>query len=182
MCRFSKTNSSSRQAARSLSPSPLRRRRRHRCSAAVPERISISVSGNIIKNVHSVTVPNTGGQHGVKTAVAAGIAAGDADKGLDVLSGNQRRRARLHGPLSGRTRDLSRICRHERAFLHRRARVWRQRRVGARRHGENHTNVVLVERDGEILQDTRTDDPSDGENALTEAPQRCRHHRIRRHC
>lgn len=34
-----------------------------------PERISISVSGNIIKNVHSVTVPNTGGQHGVKTAV-----------------------------------------------------------------------------------------------------------------
>lgn len=52
-----------------------------------PERISISVSGNIIKNVHSVTVPNTGGQHGVKTAVAAGIAAGDADKGLDVLSG-----------------------------------------------------------------------------------------------
>lgn len=52
-----------------------------------PERISISVSGNIIKNVHSVTVPNTGGQHGVKTAVAAGIATGDADKGLDVLSG-----------------------------------------------------------------------------------------------
>ena len=51
-----------------------------------PGRISISVSGNIIKNVHSVTVPNTGGQHGVKTAVAAGIAAGDADKGLDVLS------------------------------------------------------------------------------------------------
>ena len=33
---------------------------------------------------------------------------------------------------------------------------------------KNHTNVVLVERDGEILQDTRTEDPSDGENALTE--------------
>ena len=33
----------------------------------------ISVSGNIIKNVKSVTVPHTGGMKGIEAAAAAGI-------------------------------------------------------------------------------------------------------------
>ncbi len=50
-------------------------------------RVDVSVSGNIIKNVKSVMVPNTGGLRGIKAAVAAGIVAGDADRELEVLSG-----------------------------------------------------------------------------------------------
>lgn len=50
-----------------------------------PERVEISVSGNILKNVKSVIVPNTGGLKGVKAAAAAGIVAGRADKKLQVL-------------------------------------------------------------------------------------------------
>ena len=53
---------------------------------ARPEHIKIEVSGNIIKNVKSVIVPNTGGQKGIKAAAAAGIVAGDASLGLQVIS------------------------------------------------------------------------------------------------
>ena len=53
---------------------------------ALPERLKIEVSGNIMKNVKSVIVPNTGGRKGIKAAVAAGIVAGDADKVLQVIS------------------------------------------------------------------------------------------------
>ena len=133
-----------------------------------PERISISVSGNIIKNVHSVTVPNTGGQHGVKTAVAAGIAAGDADKGLDVLSGlNDDGRAYMARYLEEHEIRVEFADTSEPFYID--VRVFGDNGGSARVvMAKNHTNVVLVERDGEILQDTRTDDPSDGENALTE--------------
>lgn len=47
--------------------------------------VAVCVSGNIIKNVKSVMVPNTGGLRGIEAAAAAGIAAGDPDKELDVL-------------------------------------------------------------------------------------------------
>ena len=51
-----------------------------------PDKIRLFVSGNIIKNVKSVVVPNTGGQHGMAAALCAGIVAGDADKQLQVIS------------------------------------------------------------------------------------------------
>ena len=53
---------------------------------ALPDKIRLAVSGNIIKNVKSVVVPNTGGLHGMEAAVCAGIVAGDADRELQVIS------------------------------------------------------------------------------------------------
>ena len=52
----------------------------------LPTRIDVFVSGNIIKNVKSVVVPNTGGLRGISAAVCAGIVAGDASKVLEVIS------------------------------------------------------------------------------------------------
>lgn len=52
----------------------------------LPETVTVSVSGNIIKNVKSVVVPNTGGLHGLEAAAAAGIIAGDPEKQLLVIS------------------------------------------------------------------------------------------------
>lgn len=49
--------------------------------------VCVCVSGNIIKNVKSVMVPNTGGLRGIEAATAAGIVAGDAKKELEVLVG-----------------------------------------------------------------------------------------------
>ena len=53
---------------------------------AIPTRVEARVSGNIIKNVKSVVVPNTGGLRGIAAAICAGIIAGDADQELQVIS------------------------------------------------------------------------------------------------
>lgn len=53
---------------------------------AKPKRCLVEVSGNIIKNVKSVIVPNTNGLKGIEAAVATGIIAGDANKVLEVIS------------------------------------------------------------------------------------------------
>lgn len=52
----------------------------------VPERILAEVSGNILKNAKSVTVPSTGGMKGIPAAIAAGIIAGNADLELQVIA------------------------------------------------------------------------------------------------
>ena len=53
---------------------------------ARPDKVRLFVSGNIIKNVKSVVVPNTGGLHGMAAALCVGIVAGDADRELQVIS------------------------------------------------------------------------------------------------
>lgn len=53
---------------------------------AMPERITVHASANIIKNVKSVVVPNTGGQRGIAAAAAAGAVSGRADRELQVLA------------------------------------------------------------------------------------------------
>ena len=51
-----------------------------------PERIEARCSGNIVKNVKGVVVPNCGGLKGIEAAVVAGALYGDAGRGLEVLS------------------------------------------------------------------------------------------------
>ncbi len=46
----------------------------------------LEVSGNIVKNAKSVVVPHTGGMRGIKSAFAAGLAVGDENAYLEVLS------------------------------------------------------------------------------------------------
>lgn len=52
----------------------------------IPCKIEVMCSGNIIKNVKGVTVPNTNGMKGVEAATAIGTVAGDSCLGLEVLS------------------------------------------------------------------------------------------------
>jgi L-cysteine desulfidase len=52
----------------------------------LPEKIALCVSGNIIKNVKSVIVPHTAGRKGLRAAVSAGVVCGDGDKELEVLA------------------------------------------------------------------------------------------------
>lgn len=51
-----------------------------------PISAKVEVSGNIVKNAKSVTVPHTGGMRGIKSAFIAGLVAGDADAKLEVIS------------------------------------------------------------------------------------------------
>ena len=52
----------------------------------MPERVIVEVSGNIIKNVKSVIVPNTNHLKGIEAATAAGLVVGQAEKKLEVIS------------------------------------------------------------------------------------------------
>ncbi len=52
----------------------------------MPERMVIRCSGNIIKNVKGVVVPNSGGQKGVEVAAILGVVAGKAELELEVIS------------------------------------------------------------------------------------------------
>ena len=52
----------------------------------MPESILISCSGNIVKNVKGVTVPNSGGMKGIETAAVIGTVAGNPDAALEVIS------------------------------------------------------------------------------------------------
>ncbi len=52
----------------------------------LPETVLVEASGNIIKNVKSVVVPNTGGLVGIEASAVAGVVAGRADKVLEVIA------------------------------------------------------------------------------------------------
>lgn len=52
---------------------------------SMPKKVTVKCSGNIIKNVKGVTVPNTNGMRGVEAAAAIGIAGGDSNAGLEAL-------------------------------------------------------------------------------------------------
>ena len=52
----------------------------------MPEAMVARCSGNIIKNVKSVIVPNSGNERGVEAAAVLGAVAGQADLGLQVIS------------------------------------------------------------------------------------------------
>ena len=51
----------------------------------MPEKCVVSCSGNIVKNVMGVTVPNSGGLKGIDVAAVLGIVGGDPDMDLAVL-------------------------------------------------------------------------------------------------
>lgn len=51
----------------------------------MPDHITMRCSGNIIKNVKGVKVPNSGGMKGVEAAAVLGITGGDPSQALEVL-------------------------------------------------------------------------------------------------
>lgn len=52
----------------------------------IPETLTAICSGNIIKNVKSVIVPNSGGLRGIEAAAVLGAVAGKSNLGLQVIS------------------------------------------------------------------------------------------------
>lgn len=52
----------------------------------IPEHMVVCCSGNIIKNVKGVVVPNSGGQKGIAPAAILGVLTGKSEKGLEVIA------------------------------------------------------------------------------------------------
>ena len=51
----------------------------------IPDRLCVALSGNILKNVKSVVVPNSGGRKGARIAAVLGTVCGDDSRRLEVL-------------------------------------------------------------------------------------------------
>lgn len=117
---------------------------------SIPDRVDITVSGNIIKNVKSVIVPNTGGMRGIAAAAAAGIAAGDDEKILEVIaevddSGRAAMREFLAAcPITIRPADNDLVFDIDMTLFHADDRV----RI---RITDYHTNIVLIEKNDRVV-------------------------------
>lgn len=132
---------------------------------ALPDRLVIGASGSIIKNVKSVIVPNTDHMKGIPAAAVAGIIAGDADRELETIAEVTAEQVEemtaylAATPITvdhvdnGLTFEISVAAYHgaHSAFV---------------RIVNYHTNIVRMEKDGEILLDIPVE--GEGEAGLTD--------------
>lgn len=131
-----------------------------RVLGALPTRAEVAASGNIIKNVKSVFVPNTGGLRGIPAALAAGLVAGDDALLLEVISriteAEQEavRDYLLQTPISVSLSESPFIFDIDLS-------VFTDGHSARVRIVNQHTNVVRVEKDGEILCDICADSAED---------------------
>lgn len=116
----------------------------------LPQRVDIRVSANIIKNVKSVIVPHTGGLRGIAAAAAAGIAAGDAGRELEVLSGVGAEQLPAIKAYLERT-PIAVSPADGGLIFDIQISVEGQGRTAFVRIAGSHTNVVRVERNAEVL-------------------------------
>ncbi len=113
-------------------------------------RAQVKCSANIIKNVKSVVVPNTGGKRGIAAAAAAGIALGDPERELEVIAGV-------------RAQDIPRIdalldtapievMQSELPYIfHIEVTLFSDSHSAVAEIAGNHTNVIRLSRDGVTL-------------------------------
>ena len=116
----------------------------------MPDRVVIGASGSIIKNVKSVIVPNTNGLKGIPAAATAGIVAGKSEKKLEVIAEVTPEEIagmrtfmdivpiEVHHFHNGLTFDII-------------VTVYKGESYAKVRIVNFHTNIVHIEKDGEIL-------------------------------
>ena len=130
---------------------------------ATPTRVAVEASGNLVKNVKSVVVPNTGGLKGIPAAVAAGIVAGDPGKELEVIAGvPEEQKPAIAEYMTATPIEVSLADTDQ--VLDMVIRVFAGEDAASVRIAGHHTNVVHIEKNGQVLQDKPVDaDGGDGE-------------------
>lgn len=135
-----------------------------------PQEVEVAASGSIIKNVKSVIVPHTDHMKGIDTAAAVGIVGGKAEKLLNVLADvTPKEQELIKGFLAmvpiktsytkdGRVFDI--IVTVKAKDNHEKEHYAKVRIV------DYHTNIVHIEKDGEVLLDTPLD--SAGSSPVTD--------------
>lgn len=118
---------------------------------ALPERVLLEVSGSIIKNVKSVIVPNTGHLKGMQAAAAAGIVAGSAERQLEVIADvTDSEQLAIKDYLEKVHIDIRHIDWGHVFDLQ--VTAFSGTHYAKVRIADYHTNIVLIEKDGEILE------------------------------
>ena len=119
----------------------------------LPEKVKVGASGSMIKNVKSVIVPNTDHLKGIPAAAAAGIVAGDPKKELEVIASVTKEQITAMKEFlqttpvevehidNGITFDII-------------VTLTRGTDTSMVRIANYHTNVVHIEKNGEVIRDT----------------------------
>ncbi|MBQ3397919.1 MAG: serine dehydratase subunit alpha family protein [Synergistaceae bacterium] len=112
--------------------------------------IHVSCSGNIVKNVKGVIVPNSGGQKGIEAAAILGAVGGDASRELEVISSTTEAARAL-------TRKLVRenLCDVSLAEdvpnLYIEVTAEGESHTSTVKIENSHTNITLIKRDGQTI-------------------------------
>jgi len=117
-----------------------------------PEKINIYVSGNMIKNVKSVLIPNSEGMVGIEASAALGAVAGDANEELMVIS-------KLTSNCIKKVKEY--VTSHEINVTHEKTDVKLYVKIEAFYKDDSalveikhfHTNITRIEKNGELLID-----------------------------
>lgn len=119
---------------------------------AIPDRVEITASGNIIKNVKSVIVPNTNGRKGIAAAAAIGILGGDENAQLEVIAHvPEEAKARLGEYLENTPVSVAPAA--SEYVLDVTVTVYRGDSSASVRAVNEHTNLVHIEKDHTVLKD-----------------------------
>ena len=115
-----------------------------------PDRIKVEASGNIIKNVKSVVVPNTGGRRGIAAAAAVGVLGGDENARMQVIANvPDEVKNRLGAYLEQTPIEVAPL--DSPCVLDMIVTVSKGEKSAKVRIADEHTNIVYIEKDGKEL-------------------------------
>ena len=131
----------------------------------MPDKVVIGASGSIIKNVKSVIVPNTDHMKGIPAAAVAGIVGGDASRELEVIA------AVTPEQIAGMRAFIDQVpitVEHVDNGLTFEiiVTVFKGENYAKVRIVNYHTNIVLIEKNGEVLMEVKVE--GEGEEGLTD--------------
>ena len=117
---------------------------------SIPDKVVIEASGSIIKNVKSVIVPNTNHLKGIPAAATAGIIAGRAEKELEVIAQVTESEIEQMKQFL-QTADIKVVHADNGITFDIIVSVYKGSSYAKVRIANYHTNIVLMEKDGEVL-------------------------------
>lgn len=132
---------------------------------AMPERMEVHASGNLIKNAMGVYIPNGGKLRGVNAAAVLGVVGGNPDKKLEVLLDMP------EGVLEQATALLNEdFCTlhvlHDDAPLHLIVKLFCGPHTALVELKNSHTHIVRIENDGALL--FRAEDEESTDDGMTD--------------
>lgn len=114
------------------------------------ERMEVHCSGNVVKNVKGVTIPNTNGLKGIEAAAIAGVVAGKKEKIMEVISEvSDEEKDEINRLV--KTDFCKVVCLHDEANLFIRVRCMNQEHQAYVELMHTHTNVTKIVSDDEML-------------------------------
>ena len=117
---------------------------------SIPDKVVIEASGSIIKNVKSVIVPNTNHLKGIPAAATAGIIAGRAEKELEVIAQVTESEIEQMKQFL-QTADIKVVQADNGITFDIIVSVYKGSSYAKVRIANYHTNIVLMEKDGEVI-------------------------------